>query len=473
MSDDDGVARLTAALRERWLVVLASVALTLAAAGAYLLHADRVYRAHAEVLVQPVSAGDGTDRFGLGLLRESGDPARPLETLARLVETPAVADRVRVELGLTQTTEEILRDVEARPVAQSSIVDIAAREPSPAFAQALANAFGRGIVAERTQRLHAELDALIARLSAPVARGGSGAAGASRLAELRSLRAGPDPTVRLVTLARRPISPVSPRPLLTILAALLAGAAIGGALAVALRRLDRRLRRPGQISERGGTVLAELATHPRRATPAQAWGMFEGFRALRLALVTRADPHVGGRIVVITGTGRGVGATTTASGLGWSLAQTGARVVLVEADGAEPRLCGPGPGWPGAVEVLAGAVALADVLVDVGGRQGPRVLPLGATAGLADHPLSDPHAGALLAAIAADADWVVVDVPPLRQVPELVQLTRALAATVVVVARVRLTRLAEWDDLHAVLDRAGVEPAGTVVVSPRPAGAAS
>ncbi len=464
---DDGIASLVGAIRHRWPAVVACLLMTLGAATAYLLHTDRMYEAHAEVLVQPV-ASDGTERLGLGLLRETGDPARPLQTVARLIRARAVAERVRRDLGLTQTAEEILRDIEAQPVAQSSIVDIAAREPSPAFARDLANAFGRGIVADRTQRLHDELDALIARLAPPTGHSGGPGASAARLAELRALRAGDDPTIRLVTLASTPTSPVSPRPLLALLAAFLAGLVLGGAVAVTLERFDPLLRRPDQVPGHGtGPVLAEVPRRRRRGRDA-AWETFEAFRALRLALAPVGDGVRGSRVLLVTGTRGGVG-TTTASGLGWSLAQAGERVILIEGDTAAPGLAQTGAaGGAGLVSVLEGATPLAGALRPVGGDVPLEVLGLGDAAGLTDHPLGHPRVRELLREARRRADWIVVDAPSLIRAPELLGLA-VQADAVVVVARVGDSRLADLDALAEMLAAAGIGAAGTVVSDARTA----
>ncbi len=78
-------------------MILLTVAVTTLAAVLYLAVADKVYEAEADLLVTPVT--DDNDAItGLGLIRESNDPTRDVETAARLVLSRDVAERVRTEL---------------------------------------------------------------------------------------------------------------------------------------------------------------------------------------------------------------------------------------------------------------------------------------------------------------------------------------------------------------------------------------
>ena len=120
-AESSGVTRYVQTLRAHARFVVACVILALAAATLYLARTDDVYEAHAQILVQPVPS-DATTQLGLGLLRETGDPTRPLETLARIVTTDSLAQRVINELKLKDTPRTLLPRIQAAPVAQSNIV---------------------------------------------------------------------------------------------------------------------------------------------------------------------------------------------------------------------------------------------------------------------------------------------------------------------------------------------------------------
>ena len=85
-------------LLRRSLAVAVLVAVAALGAWAYCATAEKRYDARAELLVSRVPAGDATFA-GIELLRDSGDPTRALQTVARLVRTPEVAEAVRLELG--------------------------------------------------------------------------------------------------------------------------------------------------------------------------------------------------------------------------------------------------------------------------------------------------------------------------------------------------------------------------------------
>ncbi|MDQ4129814.1 MAG: Wzz/FepE/Etk N-terminal domain-containing protein, partial [Actinomycetota bacterium] len=272
--EESGVQRYLHTLRERSrMIVLVLMATTLAAV-AYLAVAEKVYKAEADLLVTPVS-NDDPALTGLGLIRESSDPTRDVETAARLVTTRDVAERARRQLGIQESARSLLRKVEAAPVAQSNIVAITAKASSAERARDIANAFATAVVAERTAELRRQLDRQIPALRARIARGEGGEATGreslqSQLAELESLRAGGDPTLRVETRAAAPPSPSSPRPVLTIAAGIIAGLILGVGGAFAITAIDPRLRREDQLRELFS--LPVLARIPREKKAREATG---------------------------------------------------------------------------------------------------------------------------------------------------------------------------------------------------------
>ena len=145
-----------------WLVVLI-VAVTVNTAVFLVARTDKVYEAHADLLVTPVS-GNNEDFIGLGLVTESGDPTRDAETMAKVITSSSVAERARTTLRVQRSPSALRRDVTAEPVAQSSIVSVTARASDPDQAARLANAFAESAVVVRTQRLRRLLDFRIPRL---------------------------------------------------------------------------------------------------------------------------------------------------------------------------------------------------------------------------------------------------------------------------------------------------------------------
>jgi uncharacterized protein involved in exopolysaccharide biosynthesis len=237
-----GVGRYIETLRERLWIVVTCTVITLVLAIAYVATTTKQYQAEADLLVIPVSQ-DAVPLVGLPLIQESSDPTRAVETASRLVTNVDVATRVQNDLDLAETPRGVLTHVVAEPVAQSNIVAITATATSPAAAQALANSFATETLVAQTAQLHAAIDQVLPSLqqtaeseSGPVALQPDSATAA--VAVLNQLRAGRDPTLIVQTKADLPVSPVSPRPLLSVAAGLIAGLILGIGGAFGAQALD-------------------------------------------------------------------------------------------------------------------------------------------------------------------------------------------------------------------------------------------
>lgn len=474
--EDNGLRRVLATLLERWWVVVLCVLLCTAASLVYVSTAAKVYRAQSNLLITPVPSTDPA-LSTLGLIRQSPDPTRDVETAAQLVTTPAVAARVNAALELGETSSDLLAKVRADPVAQSDIVTITASASSARGAQRLASAFAGAAVAERTAQLHAQLDALIPRLKAqaktlPRAQQTGPDSLGAQITELQTLRQGSDPTMRVETLAQLPTSPASPRKRLSVAAGVIAGLILGIGGALALQLLDPRLRREEQLREE--YLLPVLTRIPRQRgigrrgeRPLLRVGLgpaaLEGYGALRTALSVSGNGSHGARSVLVTGPSVAEGKTTTAINLAASLASTGQRVALIDADHRRPtiaRALGLEPEHH-LQSVLAGEVQPADAMVRA--RQyGPHLDVLAGRAD-ADGLLAVPDAAGLLERLEDTHDWIVIDAPPLNIVADVLPLARVVDHVVFVV-RVGRTKMAQLAELGEFAERHGIQPSGFVLV---------
>jgi receptor protein-tyrosine kinase len=467
-----GLPRYLDAIRAgRWIVV-AALAACVGIALLYLVQADKVYKASADVLVSPQDLSVPVP----GIIVQSSDPTRDVETAARLVASAPVARRVKARLDLDGDTASILRRVSAEPVAQSNIVDVTAEGDSPRAAARLANAFAREFVAERTERLHETLDTQIRQLEAQVPDRAGGDANpespANQLQVLKILREGPDPSVRVESTAELPTSQASPRPLLTLVAAVVGGLVLGLVGAFGLQLLDPRLRSEEQL--RSGFRLPILARIPlekrrrdRPLLPAElSLGALDGYQALRAAITTSRRDALTGRVVLVTGPSPGDGKTTAAINLASTIAAAGKRVILVEADSRRPSI---GRALDmraevGLASVITGRRYLVDALMPVGDEESKlRVLLTSPDEAPAADVLSHVSVDTLLLQAQRLADWVIVDSPPLNHVAETVAIARAVD-DVLVVVRLGKTNTRDLLELAEMLEQQDITPAGFVVL---------
>jgi capsular exopolysaccharide synthesis family protein len=474
----DGLARYVQAVRQRiWLVVLA-VVLTTGAAAIYVQFAEKVYEAEADILVNPVPS-EAQGLASLGLLRESADPLRDVETAARLIESPEVAELAAEMMGTDASPENLLGRVDAEPVAESNIVSLTAEGSTPEEAAGLADAFAEAAVDQRTQQLHARIDQAIPRLESQLEnlpRGDQSRGALSRqLSELRLLRVGEDPTLRWETPASEPTSPVSPRSKVSIAAGFLAGLILGIGGAFAVNALDPRLRREEQL--RASYRLPILARIPREPEAGRrgdgplgpneiSQETLEGFHTLRATLSAQ---RVEGRRLpsaLVTSSARLEGKTTTAINLAASLARAGGRVILIEGDLRRPTIGRALDVRPeqGMVSVLTGEAGLEEALITAP-EQPPNLKLL-----LADHVevgipelLSLPTAQSLVEEAKGVADHVIIDSPPLTEVADGLAFVPSVDEVLIVVmlGKSRLDRIHELSELLAAN---GVRPAGFAVL---------
>jgi succinoglycan biosynthesis transport protein ExoP len=484
LEEEPSLARYLETLRQRIWIVVATVAITTLIAVAYVLTASKQYTAEADLLVTPISS-TSMPAVGLpGLIPQSSDPTRDVETASRLVTNIEVATRVQHELGSSESPQTLLGQVSAVPVSTSNIVAVTATAGSPKQASDLANGFATQSVANLTADLHSAIDKALPALEARLKEttGGSPADPTSiraAIASLETLRSAPSPSMTVQTKATPPTSPSSPRTKLSIAAGLIGGLVLGIGAAFAAQALDPRLRREQQLRQRYRLpILTRIPTEAhakmdRPLTPAAASPITsEGYRTLRGMLAARgrtAGP--GSRVILVTGSSPSEGKTTTAVNLAAAFATAGHRVLLIEADLRRPAIGKALNLRPddGIASVMFENVPLEDALVPVPGFDLKlRVLLANYSGGWITDMFALPTARALLASAREMADYVILDTPPLADVIDALPLVED-ADDVLVVARVGKTHLRKLAHLAELLAENAIKPTGFVLVgAPRP-----
>ena len=249
--------------------------------------------------------------------------------------------------------------------------------------------------------------------------------------------------IAIVDTATTPRAPARPRRTLNSVAGIGGGLCAAIGFALLLEFMDRRIRTPEQIRRdlglpylgyvplvrgRGGDT-----ANPMIAGDEVDAAFREAIRRVRanLLLSTAAE---GCRSLIVTSTAPKEGKTCVATNLALALAQSGLRVLLVDADMRRARvhrhLClEPTAGLAG---VLAGLATLDQVLLTMPGTS-LTVLPAGPHPPNPPELLSSARYGELLKALRTRFDWIVIDTPPIMAVADAALLAREATGVLFVV----------------------------------------
>ncbi len=442
--------------RRKWLFLVILLVIP-AAVLVYSLLLEKRYESTATVSIQRPAADLGVLIERDQTVPAEGDLNAEVRGAARAARSPEVA--ALAVRGRQERPGALLSRVEVRPKEALGLVTIAASSASPGGAAALANDFARALVASRRRVARDQVTAAIRRVqTGPTAV--VGRTRASELVRLRSLRAGQTGNAEVISRALPAASPASPKPLRNTAAALTASFVLALAAVLLAEWLDRRIRRTPEVEELTGLPL--LATVPRTAFDAKHAdpAVTTGFEMLRDTLPRFNRGEEIDRLLVTSPTA-GDGKTTVALNLARALARAGRDVVLVEADLRGPRLAaqlGFARG-PGLSQLLAGDAEVADALEY---RDGVRILPAGEPRDDPSEAVGSDRMKGLLGELAAAADVVVIDSPPLLAVSDAVVLLDCVSG-VIMVARVDHTPRADLVWALQLVRRAQGKVYGAVV----------
>jgi capsular polysaccharide biosynthesis protein len=257
-------------LRRRWLLVATVTVAAAGAAAAYSFTAPKHYRATATLVAAPVALSDPTF-LGIDVLHDTTKHTAA-ETAARLLDSPQVAESVRVRLGLSGTAQSLLDDVSVKTLDESNVVAVTATATDPKRAAQIANGFVDAFTTARSAAFESEVASSIKRLRGRLAAltpaqrlDVAGMRVAERLGDLRARVGTGDPTVRHGSEAVEPESAYTPHPVVWTLLAGLIGLAIGvvvasgSAVATAIRRRETAAAVAGPALGAGAERAAERA----------------------------------------------------------------------------------------------------------------------------------------------------------------------------------------------------------------------
>jgi exopolysaccharide transport family protein len=248
--------------------------------------------------------------------------------------------------------------------------------------------------------------------------------------------------IRVVDPAEQPRHPVTPQKSLNMVVALFSGALLALGLAFFFEYIDSRIKSPDEVKAHLG--LPFLGMVP--ALDAKGWtgaeplihtgvppGFAEAFRAIRTnVLFSNVDE--GSRTLVITSTGPGEGKTMVACNLAIGLAQSGQRVLIIDADMRRPRVHSvfEQPQEPGLSNLLVGN-AKASESVQKTNVPGLWVLTAGHIPPNPAELIGSQRCKEFVASLRDHFDWVIIDTPPVMAVTDAVIAANSASGVVFVV----------------------------------------
>ena len=468
-------------LYQRLPVILAAIAVLGGGALLYSLLTPQQYTATAKLLFR--DPGFDQKLFGSTVLAPSQDPAREAATNVALVELDTISIRAAGALEGRLTPAQIRDKVEVLAQGQSNVVVVMATDRSKAFAAQLANTIAGQYIAFRRDadrsKINQAASLVRGRLQELNAEERGGAAGRSlrsqieELGLLASLQTG---NAELVQPAMPPRSASSPKPLRNTLIGLFAGLVLGSGLALALDRVDRRMRHGGDaeaILER--PILGVIPESRSLGSGKEALVLLgqesDAFRALRTNLRYFAiDREI--RSLLITSSAPGDGKSTVARYLATTAAAANDRTVLLEADLRRGSLTGSlaDREGRGLSDVLAGKAALADViqkhpLLRGGLSLTGRTLDVVTSGPVPPNPtdlLESERMGSIVAELERLYDLVIIDTSPITVVPDAIPIMTRVSGVLVVIRERKSTRTGVRH-LRKQLDNLGISPLGIVI----------
>jgi succinoglycan biosynthesis transport protein ExoP len=304
--------------------------------------------------------------------------------------------------------------------------------------------------------------------------------------------------IRVVDAADVPEAPYKPSGVFQTGAGALGGLFLGVWLAVVRARVDRTLSDPRQTNLHLGVPMLGLipsASIGKRKrvyswTGAQvkpqcvdsaisgrlelaSWQdnsslLAEAFRSTSTSLLLSANHMPAPRVLVVTSPQPREGKTTTVCNLGITLAASNKRVLLVDGDMRRPSLSQVfgGPNEVGLSNLLSDPMYLdgsaLDSVIQATPIPGLSILPSGPGLQISTSLLTSPRLKMLLDQLKSKYDMVVVDTPPMLQIPDARIFAKLSDRVVMVVRAARTTRETAQSALQRLADD-GVIAAATVL----------
>lgn len=433
------VARAIGALRKRWWIVLIATILGGVAAFAASNTVTPVYHSTASLYFSLRTASSGSD-----INQGSAYTQAQMLSFARLATSSVVLDPVADELDGALSANQLRRMMSVTIPQNTVILDVRVGSTDPDRAALIANTVA---------------DSLIEAVDTVA----------------------PDTAEGDATVTARSIDPASPAAFQTspnkqqdaVLGAILGFLAASVAIVLAAA-LDTRVRSESalkaitELPVLGSVEQTAPSADPRPVSIRQPNGSAaEAFRHVRSGLRFASASHET-RSLAITSSVPAEGKTWLAANLAFVLAETGKRVLLIDADLRKPRVAD--------AFGIVGAVGLTTVLIDAiplrsAVQPWPRstleILPSGAVPPNPAELLASERMKELIQQVADQYDLVVIDTAPVQVVADATVIAQQVDS-VLIVADTTHVRRAQLEAAIEALDRTGAHISGVVLNRVRP-----
>jgi receptor protein-tyrosine kinase len=446
---------LTVLRRRRWVIALFTIFVG-ALSFALSEHQQKQYTATSSVVFQDPGLSQQASGLQATPTSLNQDPAQIMATNVQLLRKQAgVAPATAQAVGHGLTASAVSSAITAAEQGQTNVATVSATYPSPKLAAAVANTFVTKFIASRQAEQRASVrQALnlvqrqIAALTPQELAGTNGQALVDRAESLRILARLQTGGAQLLTPAKVPSSPSSPKVPRNTVLGLLLGLLLGLTIAFILERLDRRMKDVGDLEAAyrvpllGTVPQSKSYTRPPHLASAADRGESEVFRLLRAYLrYFNVDREL--KSLLIASASPGDGKSTIARNLAQAAQETGTRTLLLEADLRRPSMAehyGIHP-EPGLSDVLIGGIELYGAIhsIPIATRVNGATSDVWLDVLVAGHPAPNPAElmesnamAELLSWAAGEYELMVIDTPPIAVVSDAISLLRRVDGVVLV-----------------------------------------
>jgi capsular exopolysaccharide synthesis family protein len=305
--------------------------------------------------------------------------------------------------------------------------------------------------------------------------------------------------IRIVEPSVIPEEPYKPKPVLNISFGTLIGLVLAGTFGFLRERMDRSIKSPGAsrrmfnapelgvipnlgsngnaLPKLNGRLSQDLLIHGDRdhddGTALATWQsgpafITESFRGTLASILRNQATAKNQKMILITSPGPAEGKTTVVQNLGIALAESGRKVLLVDADFRRPHLHRKFslPNEWGLIDVLCDDTPLNQYSPEqmgvFTGFPGLSILPNRVTQNNVSKALYSPRLRAILESLAERYDMVIVDAPPILSVADT-RIVASLTDALILVLRSGVTQREAAMEAYQLIQEDGLALLGTVL----------